>query len=135
MSKPLANNHALEIQQQNNNNARFDTKSQLFIHRYNWLHAMYLAISPYRLRPNTNKNWKISSARSNKIKLKNPIPASLDTQLDKTTKKNPHLYPQVHQEILWFLSHNPSSSNFASTLPSQKIEWLKYFTRPILIPI
>ena len=29
-----------------------------------------------------------------------PISSSLDTQLDKNTKKNPHLYPQVHQETL-----------------------------------
>ena len=35
-----------------------------------------------------------------------PILASPDTQLDKNTKKNPHLYPQVHQVVLWFIRYN-----------------------------
>ena len=57
-------------------------------------------VGPLELGKNIKNNYKISFARSNEIQLTNPIPSSLDTQLDKNTKKNPHLYPQVHQAIL-----------------------------------
>ena len=47
-----------------------------------------------------NSKYNNSFARPNMIQLANPIPDSPNTQLDKNTKKNPHLYPQVHQEFL-----------------------------------
>ena len=66
--------------------------NNIFI-KYNVLHEICPTLKPSRLGPNTNNNYKISSARSNKIQLKKPISATLDTQLDKNTKRNPHLYP------------------------------------------
>ena len=96
----------METTQQSNNNARFDTKLQLFIHRYNQVHAICMVVRPSKLGPNTNNNYNIISTRSHKIKLIIPIRISPDPQQDKNTKNNPHLYAQVHEEILWFSSHN-----------------------------
>ena len=66
--------------------------NNIFI-KYKLLHAIFPTVRPSRLGPNTNNNYKISSTRSNKIQLIKPISATLDTQLHKNTKKNPHLYP------------------------------------------
>ena len=49
----------------------------------------------YKYQIQNNQFYKIQQEPTYK-----PISASPDTQLDKSTKKNPYLYPQVHQEIL-----------------------------------
>ena len=62
-------------------------------------YAICPTIWPFGLGPNTTEIKKLvlqDPTRSN-LQL---VLASLDTYLDKNTKKNPHLYPQVHQEIL-----------------------------------